>query len=132
MPKRLPRPESETPPSRPVLASEPPCFLRLEREVEIEFRPLMLAALQSKVGAVADPAPREAVLNCTECGQAMHYHDIRSVTWLARFGKLHASVARYNPVASFSRSPTNWCSRPHVRCYDRWTRRAGGTRSRPQ
>src|SRR6266581_4349906 len=41
----------ETPPARPVLADDPPRFLLLEREVEIEFRPQMLTALQRQVNA---------------------------------------------------------------------------------
>lgn len=45
MPKPRPHSESETPPQRPALA-EPSRFLLLEREVELEYRPQMLAALQ--------------------------------------------------------------------------------------
>jgi len=46
--------ESEIPPARPVLADDPPRFLLLQREVEIEYRPQMLAALQCKVDAVVE------------------------------------------------------------------------------
>ena len=53
----LARPEPEIPPARPVLADDPPRFLLLEREVEIEYRPQMLAALQSKVDAFAVTGP---------------------------------------------------------------------------
>jgi len=94
MSKQLPRPESETPPVRPVLADAPPCFLVLERDVEIEFRPQMLAALQSKVDAVADAA-RSTVPSCPHCGQPMRCQDTRPVSWLARCGCLHAPVSRY-------------------------------------
>jgi hypothetical protein len=38
------------------LADDPPRFLLLEREVEIAYRPQMLAALQSKVDACAATA----------------------------------------------------------------------------
>ncbi len=95
MPKqRLPRPEPETPPARPALAADLPRFLLLEREVEIEYRPQMLAALQSKVDAVAAAARGTAPL-CPHCGQPMRCQDTRPVSWLARCGCLHAPVSRY-------------------------------------
>jgi hypothetical protein len=95
MPKQhRPRPEPETPPSRPVVRQAPPRFLLLEREVEIEFRPQMLAALQSKVNAVAEAA-RATVPSCPHCTQPMRCQDTRPVSWLARVGRLHAPVSRY-------------------------------------
>jgi len=93
-PQPLARPEPEIPPARPVLADDPPRFLLLEREVEIEYRPQMLAALQSKVDAFAATA-RGAAPVCPQCGQPMRCQDIREVSWLARCGCLHAPVARY-------------------------------------
>jgi hypothetical protein len=54
--QQLARPEPKVQPTRPVLADDPPRFLLLEREVEIEYRPQMLAALQSKVDAFAGTA----------------------------------------------------------------------------
>lgn len=92
--QRSPQTEPATPPARPVLAEDPPCFLLLEREVELEFRPRMLAALQGKVDAVADTVQATAP-SCPRCGQPMHCHDTRQVSWLARVGRLHASVSRY-------------------------------------
>lgn len=91
---QLARPEPEIPPARPVLAAEPPRFLLLEREVEIEYRPQMLAALQGKVDAFAAGA-RGTVPLCPKCGQPMRCQDTRPVSWLARCGCLHASVSRY-------------------------------------
>ncbi len=91
---RLPPPEPDTPPARPVLPDALPRFLLLEREVEIEYRPQMLAALQSKVDAVA-AAARGTVPACPHCGQSMRCQDTRLVTGLARCGCLHAPVARY-------------------------------------
>lgn len=93
MPKPRPHSESETPPQRPALA-EPSRFLLLEREVELEYRPQMLAALQRKVQAVAEQA-QAAVPSCPHCNLPMHRQDTRSVSWLARCGRLHAAVARY-------------------------------------
>ena len=91
---RLPRVEPETLPERPVLPPDPPRFLLLEREVEIEFRPLILAALQGKVDAEAESA-RGKTHACPHCGQPMGCHDTRRVSWLARAGRLHAPVSRY-------------------------------------
>jgi hypothetical protein len=66
--------------------------MELEREVEGEFRPQMLETLQRKVDAEASHV---AAPSCSGCGQPMGYHDARRVSWLARFGRLQASVARY-------------------------------------
>ena len=92
--QRLPGPEPEMPPTRPVLADDPPRFLLLEREVEIAYRPQMLAALQSKVDAVA-AAARDTAPTCPRCGRLMRCQDPREISWLARCGGLHASVSRY-------------------------------------
>jgi hypothetical protein len=68
--------------------------MELEREVEAEYRPQMLQALQAKVEeeakSLADQVPR-----CARCGQAMKYHDTRKVSWWAHCGKLWAPAARY-------------------------------------
>lgn len=90
--QRLPGPE--TPPARPVVAEDPPRFLLLEREVEMEYRPQMLAALQRKVDAVAAGA-RGTAPSCPHCGRRMRCQDSREISWLARCGRLHASVSRY-------------------------------------
>jgi len=76
------------------LVNGPPPFLLLEREVEIEYRPLMLAALQTKVDGVAD-AVQATAPGCPHCGQPMRRQDTRPVSWLARVGRLHAPVSRY-------------------------------------
>ncbi len=92
--QRLSRTEPESPPARPVLADDSPRFLLLEREVEIEYRPQMLAALQNKVDAVA-AAARGTVPWCPLCHRPMRCQDTRPVSWMARCGGLHASVSRY-------------------------------------
>jgi len=92
--QRLHGPEAETPPARPVVAEDPPRFLLLEREVEIEYRPQTLAALQCKVDAVA-AAARGTAPACPHCGRRMRCQDTREISWLARCGRLHASVSRY-------------------------------------
>ena len=93
MPKQRPPSEPEIPPERPVLAA-PSRFLLLEREVETEYRPQMLAALQGKVNAVAEQV-QAATPSCPRCGRPMRCQDTRSVSWLARCGSLHALVSRY-------------------------------------
>ena len=91
---RLSHAEPDTPPARPVLAEGPSRFVLLEREVELEQRPQMLAALQGKVDALA-AATCGAVPVCPHCGRPMRCQDTREVSWLARCGRLHADVSRY-------------------------------------
>ena len=52
--RRLSHPEPVEPPLRPRVADQPSRFVLLEREVELEYRPQMLAALQRKVNTVAE------------------------------------------------------------------------------
>jgi hypothetical protein len=94
VPQPQPRPEPAIPPARPVLADDPAHFLVLEREVEMEFRPQMLAALQRRVDAFA-AAARAAAPLCPKCARPMRCQDTREVSWLARCGWLHAPVPRY-------------------------------------
>src|SRR5260370_18549917 len=93
---RLPclTPEPARPPAPPVLRDQPSRFMQLEREVEAEYRPQMLDALQGKLNAVAEEAQTTRP-RCPQCGRPMRYHDTRSVSWLAQWGRLRASVARY-------------------------------------
>jgi len=67
--------------------------MRMEREVESEFRPLMLEAIQSRVHALADSI-KEKAPHCP-CGRAMSFHDERSVFWISRFGRVRAQDRRY-------------------------------------
>lgn len=81
---------------RPELADEAPRFMVMERDVEVDFRPQMLEALQKKVDAEADLMEVPA---CRDCGKAMKCHDTRKVGWTARFGPVTAKVARYRCAA---------------------------------
>src|SRR5437588_8649143 len=65
--RRLSQPEPVEPPLRPRLADQPSRFVLLEREVELEYRPQMLEALQRKVNTVAEQA----------CAGAIHLLEIR-------------------------------------------------------
>lgn len=69
-------------------------FIELERQVEIEFRPRILEALQAKVNAVVDMVSKEPPF-CSQCGKPMKRHDSETVHWLARCGRLDADVERY-------------------------------------
>jgi hypothetical protein len=65
----------------------------------------MLEALQDKVNAVAESLHGQTPV-CDRCGQSMKCHDSESVSWVARFGRLHASVARYRcPACKGERRP---------------------------
>jgi len=68
--------------------------MQLEREVEQEYRPQMLAALQRKVDAVAVEVGSNAP-DCPQCGRPMGHHDTRPATWLAHWGRLEVSAPRY-------------------------------------
>jgi hypothetical protein len=81
-------------PTPPVLCAGPTRFMELERAVEEEYRAQMLRSLQAKVEQEAESI-REQVPNCVHCGEAMHYHDTRKVSWIARFGKLWAEAVRF-------------------------------------
>ena len=79
---------------RPELAEQASQFMLLERAVEEEFRPRMRAELQRKVEVMAETA-QAVVPECPRGGQLMRRQDTRSVSWLARFGRLQARVTRY-------------------------------------
>ena len=79
---------------RPVLADEVSRFIQLEREVEDEFRPALLDALQRRVEALADQLSNQPT-GCPQCGHRMASHDARGVSWWCRFGRLQVRVRRY-------------------------------------
>ena len=80
----------------PALADEVPLFIRLEREVEEEFRPQMLEALQRKVDAVAqEQRGRGIPVCCEKCGKSMKNKDARRLSWWCRFGRVFAKPVRY-------------------------------------
>jgi hypothetical protein len=86
--------EGRRAPARPELAKQASEFMMLERAVEQEYRPLMLAELQRRVAALAETGQAVAP-ECCRCGQAMRRKDTRPVSWLARFGRLSVRVSRY-------------------------------------
>ena len=101
---RTPAAQPAEAPPRPAL-QEVSQFMLLEREVELDHRPRMLEALQSKVNAVADSL-RDQTPSCPRCSQPMKRHDTETVSWIARFGSLDATVARYRcPTCKEERRP---------------------------
>jgi len=102
---RIPAAQPAEAPQRPALQQEVSQFMLLEREVELEHRPLMLQALQNKVNVVADSL-RGQTFSCSRCAQPMQRHDTATVSWVARFGRLQASVVRYRcPTCQDERRP---------------------------
>jgi hypothetical protein len=86
--------KGSTVPARPKVAEQASQFMLLERAVEEEYRPRMLAELQRRVEAVAQTAQAVAP-ECPRCGQVMRRKDSRSVSWWALFGRLQVRAARY-------------------------------------
>ena len=78
----------------PAVAADVPLLIKLEREVEDEFRPMMCARLQEKVAAVdADlggVAPR-----CTNCNRAMKSRGRKESSFLTRFGTVWLRPVTY-------------------------------------
>lgn len=101
---RTPAAQPAQAPPRPAL-QEASQFMLLEREVEIQYRPRRLEGLQNKVNALADSL-RDQTPACSQCGQPMKRQDTETVSWVARLGRLHASVARYRcPACKHERRP---------------------------
>lgn len=69
----------------------------LEMEVEREYRAQMLEALEQKVNEFVERS-RTSAPTCTHCGRTMSEHDRRTVSWIARFGRLVVPVPRYRCV----------------------------------
>jgi hypothetical protein len=83
--------------SHPVLSLGATRLMELEREVEQEYRPQMLKALEQKVQAEALTIEGQAP-PCPHCGLAMKYHDRPKVSWIMRCGRLRTEAARYRCV----------------------------------
>ena len=73
--------------SHPVLSLGATRFMELEREVEQDYRPQMLQALQEKVQVQARTIESQAP-QCRHCKQAMKYHDRPKVSWIVRWGRV--------------------------------------------
>ena len=88
-------PEAQSlPPMRPMLAEGPSEFVVMERAVEDEYRPRMLQDLQQRVEGLAE-STRAQLPVCSQCKRVMVCQDVRSVSWLARVGRLRVGVPRY-------------------------------------
>ena len=101
---RTPAAQPAEAPPRPALQEVSQCML-LEREVEVQYRARMRKALQDKVNAAADSLLSQSP-TCARCSQPMQRHDTETVSWVARWGRLHATVARYRcPACKDERRP---------------------------
>jgi len=69
----------------------------IERGVEDEFRSRILAAIQSRVDALAESIKAEVPV--CRCGRATGFHDERPVFWICRFGRVRARVRRHRCAA---------------------------------
>jgi hypothetical protein len=80
--------------SAPEVADDTPLLIRLEREVEDEYRARMLARLGERIASVecemAGTAPR-----CSDCGCAMRARGRRCSSFITRFGLLKLRPATY-------------------------------------
>lgn len=93
--RRLPKPCSAhvaPPEAAPVeVASEVPLLIRLERQVEDEFRSAMCVRLSEKIATATAvlPAPR------CECGRAMKSRGRKCASFVTRFGQLTLRPTTY-------------------------------------
>jgi hypothetical protein len=78
----------------PKLAEQAPLLIRLEREVEDEFRPLMLRALEHKVKEL-DRSLWGKPPRCAACGRPMKSRGRRPSGFITRFGQLDVRPAIY-------------------------------------
>jgi hypothetical protein len=78
----------------PTLAEKAPLLVRLEREVEDEFRPRMRAALEGRI-RLADVDGAGAAPRCPGCGRPMKSRGRRSCGFITRFGKVDPRPAVY-------------------------------------
>ena len=78
----------------PSLLAEVPLLVRLEREVELECRPLLRARLMEKIAAEAAPlkgtAPR-----CDTCGTVMECRGRKPFSFTCRFGEVEYATSAY-------------------------------------
>lgn len=88
-----------------MLAEGPSRFIQLERAVEVDYRPRMLAELQRRVDEFAETS-RATMPLCADCNRSMVCQDVRPVSWWARFGRLRVRVPRYRcPVCRCESRP---------------------------
>jgi hypothetical protein len=78
----------------PELAGEVPLLMRLEREVEDEYRPQMLARLGERVASVEREFAGKAP-GCGDCGRAMRGRGRKGSSFITRFGVLKLRPAIY-------------------------------------
>jgi hypothetical protein len=82
------------PPAAPTLLECAPLLVRLERQVEDEFRDARLGRLTDKVAAEDNRLVGQAHA-CPACGESLENRGRRRTWWLTRYGKLVWRCATY-------------------------------------
>lgn len=77
-----------------MLAEEVPLLMRLEREVEDEYRAVMCMRLTERIAGVAAGLPCVAP-RCEKCGRAMKNRGRRASGFLSRFGEIRVVATTY-------------------------------------
>lgn len=91
-----PRAHVAPPPAeKPKLLDEVSLIIRLEREVEEEFRPLMLQRLTDRVCQEEQVLRDAGAPRCCDCGRTMGSRGRRPWSFICRFGKVAAQSATY-------------------------------------
>jgi predicted RNA-binding Zn-ribbon protein involved in translation (DUF1610 family) len=97
--KRIPAPPrahvAPAPAAKPCLLEEVPLLIRLEREVEEEFRPQMLARLNERVRQEGERLAEKGPPHCAACGKSMKSRGRRSWSFVCRFGKVKGEETVY-------------------------------------
>lgn len=93
-PKRCQAHVAPAPAPPPELADEAPLLMRLEREVEDEYRPRMRDRLGERIASVERETAGTAPC-CRDCGGAMEARGRRPSSFITRFGKLKLRPATY-------------------------------------
>jgi hypothetical protein len=83
------------PAKKPSLLDDVPLLIRLEREVEEEFRPQMLARLGQRIRQEDERLAEAGPPHCEDCGKAMTARGRRPWSFICRFGKVLADGRVY-------------------------------------
>jgi len=93
-----------------------PLLIQLEREVELEVRPVARARLQEKLqpidGAACGPAP-----TCTGCGRRMKNRGRKRSSFVTRLGTMELQPVTYRCAACDGkcvRLSSDWVSKPAI------------------
>jgi len=94
--------------TRPALFEEVPLLIRLEREVEDEFRPQMCARLQERLNAEGAKFAASGPPRCARCGGSAESRGKKRSSFITRFGKVWVRTSAYLC------KPCKWRQRPFL------------------